>query len=457
MANSPLRKPNFERQFLNEARDEIFALKAFLRFHWYMAILLVIGLSVFIYEIRPLPPRTVTIATGQPLSTYDDLGQWYKTFFKTHGVDLTLVPTNGAQENVRLLADGKVDAVFTQGGVPVPAGKKIISLGSIELEPLWLFYRGESFNSNDALEFIRSKTLSVGAPGSGTQHIVSDLAKQYSLQPGATANYVQLPTQEGIEALLAGKIDGMFLLADPDSAGPQILLHHPEIHIWDFKTSKAIASKIHHAYSVDYPMGAISLSPVRPPQDIHLIATNTKILAPEDMHPAIQYLFLMAGTNYYRNNHFLFDIPNGFPTFLDHDIPKSDIGVKYLSNGATAFEHTFPFWVASFIDRAWLLLAALFAIIYPLSQMAPQYRKFHFKANLSDHYGELRRIELQLHQARSLADLEEVKRAYNGLEEKLAAMWVPTGAKGDYYNIAQGADVIRGRIERAEDRLRTAS
>jgi hypothetical protein len=435
---------------MNGVRDEFFALKAFLKYYWYMPIVLLLGLAVFIYKIRPLPPRTVTIATGQPLSTYDDLGKWYKEFFNQHGVELRLVPTNGAAENLNLLADGKVDAVFTQSGVSVPEGKKIISLGSIGLEPLWLFYRDESFTGSDALDFIRSKTLSIGAPGSGTQNIVQDLAKQYRLVPNAQKNFVQLPTQEAIDALLAGKIDGMFLLAGPDSEGPQTLLSHPEIKVWDFKTSKAIVSKIQHACAVEYPMGAFSLSPVRPQQDVHLIATNTRILAPENMHPAIQYLFLMASSSYYRNHHFLFDIPNGFPGFLDHDVPKSDVAVKYLSNAATAFERTFPFWLASFIDRAWLLLATLFAIIFPLSQMAPRYRKFHFRADMRDRYGELRRIELQLHQVKSLADIEDVKSDFQSLEDKLAVMWIPLGAKSDYYNIVQGADVIRGRIERAQ-------
>jgi len=313
-----------------------------------------------------------------------------------------------------------------------------------------VFYRDEAFTGGDALEFLRSKTLSIGHPGSGTQQIVADLAKQYGIDPKAQKNFIQLPTQEAIAALLAGKIDGMFLLAAPDSAGPQILLHHPEIKVWDFKTSKAIASKVHHAYAVEYPMGAASLSPVRPSQDVHLIATNTMILAPDSMHPAIQYLFLMASSSYYRNHHFMFDIPSGFPAFLDHDVPKSDVALKYLSKAATAFEHAFPFWLASFIDRAWLLLAALFAIIYPLSRMTPRYRKFHFKADMRDRYGELRRIELQLRQVKSLADLEDVKLAFQALEDKLAAMWTPSGTKGDYYNIVQGADVIRGRIERAQ-------
>ena len=85
MANPPLHKPHIERQILNGAKDEFFALKAVFRFYGYMPILLLLGLSVCIYKVRPPPPRTVTIATGRPLSTYDDLGKWYKEPFLQYG------------------------------------------------------------------------------------------------------------------------------------------------------------------------------------------------------------------------------------------------------------------------------------------------------------------------------------------------------------------------------------
>ncbi len=452
MSKISLNKPNIERQLVNGIKDELFALRALIGFHRYMSLLLVIGLVVFIYEIRPLPPRTVTIATGQPQSTYDELGGWYKIFFKQHGIDLQLVPTNGALDNLKLLADKKVDAAFSQGGVPVPDKNKIISLGSIQLEPLWLFYRGEPLKGETALEFLQRKNVSIGIEGSGTHHIVLDVAAQYKIDVKKHGNLVELATHDAIKALVSGKIDGMFFLASPDTKAMQVLLEDPEIKVWDFTTARAIATKIHHAYAVDFPAGAIGLSPARPAQDIHMIATNTKILAPEDMHPAIQYLFLMAGSSFYNNTHVLFDHPSGFPTFLDHDVPKSDVAVKYLSRGSLALEHTFPFWVASFIDRAWLLLAALFAIIYPLSQMAPQYRKFHFRADLGDRYGDLRRIEAQLNQASSLADVEDAKRAFTLMEDNLSRTWVPAGAKIDYYNFLQAADVIRARIDRFESK-----
>jgi uncharacterized protein len=453
MEKESLKKPHFEHHIVDSLRDELFALKAFLRFEWYLVLVLLIGVAVFIYEVRPLPPRTVTIATGQPHSTYDDLGAWYQEFFARNGVELKLVPTNGAVDNIRMLAAGEVDAAYSQGGVPVPADRNILSLGSVQFEPMWLFYRGPVYDAGDAGDFLTRKKLSVGAVGSGTRYMVLDLIRQHKLDVAKQTNLVEMTARDSVGALLSGKIDGMFLLAGMQSRELESLLENPEINIWDFKTSRAIAGKIPYAYAVQFPMGAISLNPIRPRQDVDLIATTTTVLVPDSMHPAIQYLFLMAGTAFYRDTHIYFDRPGGFPAFLDNYVRKSDVASKYFQVGSAAFEHTFPFWVASFIDRAWLMLAAILAIVIPLARLVPRYRKFHFESDLSDRYGDLRGIEQRLDRASSAADVEKARQEFEALEREIAGMWVPYGCKESYYFLIGAVESQRAKIGRLRTRF----
>lgn len=109
---NPIKKPNFEYQLRMTIRDELRALAAFLRFQWRWVILTFIGLTVFVHEIRPFPPRTITMATGQPNSTYEDLGEWYEQYFARHGVTLVRKQTDGAVQNLQMLHDAEVDVVF---------------------------------------------------------------------------------------------------------------------------------------------------------------------------------------------------------------------------------------------------------------------------------------------------------------------------------------------------------
>lgn len=434
-------------------RDEFRALGAFLRFQWQWVLIVSIGLGVFLHEIRPFPPRTVTIATGQPNSTYEDIADWYEAYFAKHGVKLVRKQSDGAVENIEKLSVGAVDVAFSQGGIPVPKDANIVSLGSIQYEPLWLFYRGPEFHGPDPLEFLQKKRLSVGAEKSGTRAFVMDLIRQHQIKEEDAQNLVVMNAEDSVMAVLDGRLDGMFLLANTESKDLIPLIERSDIHLWNFTTARAIGSKIPYITAVTLPIGAISLTPIRPAREKELVATTTTILTNENLHPAIQYLFMMASTDFYRQTHVYFPRPGGFPTFTDAGIPRSPIAEKYLSVGPSGFERTLPFWLASFIDRIWLMLAALVAVAYPLIRMVPQYRKFHFKYDLDDRYIDLMRIENAAHDAKSIEDMKPIWSAYHELERRISETWVPSGCKEKFFTFCNAMELLRIRLERIQEKL----
>ena len=434
-------------------RDEFLALGAFLRFHWQWILIVGIGLAVFLHEIRPFPPRTITIATGQPNSTYEDIADWYEAYFAEHGIKLIRKQSDGAVENVETLAAGGVDVAFSQGGIPVPKDANIVSLGSIQYEPLWLFYRGPEFHGPDPLEFLQKKRLSVGAEKSGTRAFVMDLIRQHQLKDEYAQNLVVMNAEDSVKAVLDGRLDGMFLLANTESKDLIPLIEQTDIHLWNFSTARAIGSKIPYITAVSLPIGAISLTPIRPAREKELVATTTTILANKNLHPAIQYLFMMASTDFYRHTHVYFPRPGGFPAFTDAGIPRSTVAEKYLTAGPSGFEHMLPFWLASFIDRIWLMLAALVAVAYPLIQMVPQYRKFHFKYDLDDRYIDLMRIENAARDAKTTEDMGPIWKAFNELEWRISETWVPSGSKEKFFTFCNAMELLRIRLERIQETL----
>lgn len=449
----PIKRPNFEHQFKMSVRDETRALISFVRFHWLSVSFVIAGVVLFFYTLRPFPPLTVSVATGQPHSTYEEIADWYEKYFAGHGVKLIRLQSDGAIENIQKLADREVDIAFSQGGIPIPPKTSIVSLGSIQYEPLWLFYRGDRFDGNDPVNFLERKKISIGAEKSGTRAFVLELIKEHKNFNQNNQNLLILNASDSVKALLDGHIDGMFLLANPESKDLEPLIANTDIHLWNFTTARAIANKIPYIKAVELPMGAFSLTPVRPTQDKELVATTTTVLANQDLHPAIQYLLMMAASNFSRSAHVYFPRPGGFPAFDDSTIPKSTIADKYIQEGASGFEHPFPFWIASFIDRMWLLVAALFAIIYPLTKMVPQYRKFHFKYDLDDRYIDLMKIETRLNETKSLDDIQEVWKAYDELEQRISETWVPSGSKERFFIFRNAMELLRLRIERTQSNI----
>jgi len=119
---------------------------------------------------NPFPPRTVTMATGPEGSAYHEFGDRYRQLFERAGFDLRLVPSLGGVENLALLGDpgSGVSVAFIEGGLTTrEKSPDILSLGTIALEPLWMFFRGR-WEGNVA-ERVAGKRISIEPEGSATR------------------------------------------------------------------------------------------------------------------------------------------------------------------------------------------------------------------------------------------------------------------------------------------------
>ena len=111
-------------------------------------LLLAVGLLALAYWwLDPNPPKRVVLATGGPQSAYEEFGKRYQKALKAYGIEVELVPSEGSPANLRLLRSGKADLGFVQGGSNDRNANEesgIQSLGSLFLEPLWMFYRADA-------------------------------------------------------------------------------------------------------------------------------------------------------------------------------------------------------------------------------------------------------------------------------------------------------------------------
>lgn len=127
--------------------DEVRAIRIMLRHDWQWVLLSIAGFFAILFFLKPLPPDTVVLASGQANSSIEVWAKRYQEYFKDAGVDLKLVPTSGAKENISLLEQKKVDVALSQGGMTTKS-EDISSLGSIGYMPLWLFYRGKALEED---------------------------------------------------------------------------------------------------------------------------------------------------------------------------------------------------------------------------------------------------------------------------------------------------------------------
>ncbi|WP_197712810.1 hypothetical protein [Polynucleobacter necessarius] len=117
----------------------------FLKEAWpILTLLFILLVGIWLYADPP-PPRQVLMATGTEGGSYEVMAKKYVTFFEKKGIKLEPVKTKGAQENLKRLADRKdsLQAAFVRAGTFNPGGiGGIDSLGAVDYEPIWFFYRG---------------------------------------------------------------------------------------------------------------------------------------------------------------------------------------------------------------------------------------------------------------------------------------------------------------------------
>jgi len=125
------------------SRDRLLPLREWL---WSAAPVLLLALALLwgaYLWLNPVPPQRVTLATGPEQSAYAAFGERYARALAAEGITVTLLPSEGSRDNLRLLREGKADFAFVQGGSdPRASGnaaaddEALLSLGSLFVEPI---------------------------------------------------------------------------------------------------------------------------------------------------------------------------------------------------------------------------------------------------------------------------------------------------------------------------------
>jgi len=427
---------------------ELKSWQKFFREMWPLLLLLLAGLGLAIWFAKPAPPNRVFMASGMG-GSYLALAQKYVEYFRKNGVTLELFPTHGAQENLARLKDRQdpVQAAFVQGGLVKPGDTSgILSLGSIEYEPVWFFYRRGVMAENDEdIQRLLKMRIAIGSEGSGTHAQAMHILKLNGVAP--TSTLLTIPNQEAVQALQHGEIDAVLLTDGLESANIQTLIKDPEILLANFRRAEAYTRLLPFFEELTVPKGGFDLVRNFPPQDTQLLATTTELLIDDRMHPAIQMLFMQAAQEINGKESY-FAQRGEFPSFKDPIVPESKVAVHFHQKGPPFLMNYMPFWLAEFIDRVFFMLLPFFAFAYPVLRVMSRYRFKRVKTKINKVYGELKYFEQELSQSYDPARHDEYIQQLNAMERETLEMKFPKTPAGDYYSLRTNIDFVRSRLTR---------
>ncbi|MGD2112308.1 MAG: TAXI family TRAP transporter solute-binding subunit [Gammaproteobacteria bacterium] len=405
------------------------------------------GLVIAWQFVNPAPPRHITIAAGHPDGAYHLFAMRYRQRLAALGITLDIRTTAGSVENIDLLQapDAPVDLAFVQGGT---AGQDssipLVSLGSLYLEPLWVFYRGAEIDRLTALAGLR---IAIGEPGSGTRNVALTLLADNFIAHD-TDNILPLGAEAAAAALLDGTIDVAFLVASPEAPVVQRLLHRRDIRLLSFARAAAYAQTHHYLSTVTLPEGIIDLQANIPAQDTTLLAPTANLVAHADFHPALVSLLLQIASDVHRDGS-LFSRPGEFPNARHLEFPLDKTAERFYRHGPPLLQRYLPFWTADLIDRMKVMLVPLLTLLVPLAKVMPPVYRWQVRKKIYRWYRLLR--ELDIDEDRELAGerRDELLQQLQSIEEEVRKVTVPLSYSDELYNLRLHIDMVRRKLRTA--------
>jgi hypothetical protein len=434
----------------------------------------VLLLSLAYWWLDPNPPSTVTLATGPAQSAYDELGKKYVAYMKANGITVKTVQTEGSSANLKLLRDGLVDIGFVQGGTNEMSETdqaNLETLGSLFLEPIWLFYREESaaklIATKDPQENTSKKKpsspaqpqpaprlasltqlpgwrLNVGTEGSGVPKLMTRLleSNRVELKEVKLSTLDQTPATM---ALLGGELDAVVFASAPESLMVQMLLQTPGIKLMDLQQNEAYSRRFNFLSPALLPRGVVDLALDNPKDDIRLAGPTTSLITRGTTHPALLQMFTSAAHQIHGAPGW-FSKSRQYPNAQRDELPMAQEAERYLKNGPPLLQRYLPFWFANLVERMWVALGVIIAVLLPLSRVLPPLYTFRVRSRIFKWYGQLRDIEnrdspdpqirIQL--------IDEIN-ALDGMVEKIK---IPLSHADELYSLRSNIHLVRKKLMR---------
>jgi hypothetical protein len=136
-----------------------------------------------------------------------------------------------------------------------------------------------------------------------------------------------------------------------------------------------------------------------------------------------------------------------FPNARYAEFPVAKDAERFYRTGPPLLQRYLPFWLANLIDRMWVALVSIIAILIPLSRLVPPLYEFRVRSRVFRWYRNLRQIEYDLERGNQTRP--ELLAALDRLEERASNVTVPLSYADELYALRQHIDLVRAKLAKA--------
>jgi hypothetical protein len=312
----------------------------------------------------------------------------------------------------------------------------LVALAGVTHIPIWVFYRSELETDGplDELADLQGLRVSLDEPGSGTRALARFLLR-YSNIAEDSFEVVDASPRRSEELLLDGEIDAMFLASGVLSQNVRDLMLAPGVEILNLRLAASYTRMIDFLHHVDVLEGSIRIADHNPPEVKNLLTVASLLISREDLHPDLQLLLLRAATDAQGKTFDMFPSEEVFPDVEGLSLPVSPVTVQFIAEGQTFLQRYLPFWIASPLERFYLLVLPVALLLIPIVRGTPGLYSLFMRRRINAWYKRIHKMELELDQY-NIAELDACLGELEAMEQEVTdTLKVSTGHLPDVYNL----------------------
>jgi hypothetical protein len=410
----------------------------------FIALVFIVALFWFFYSA---PPGTIIITGGDQGSLFQKNAEKYAKILAAKGVKLKILSSEGSAENLKRLADPKfhVDVGFVQTGVSKGQNiDNLVSLGSISYEPLYLFCRADK--PFHLLSQFEGKRLAIGEKGTGTNALALTLLELNGIKPGGATTLLEIDDEEAEKALLAGKIDGAFMMSDSASAQTmRDLMRAPGITTFNFLQADAYARRLKYLNKLVLLEGSIDFGKNIPDHNINLLSPTVELIARTDLHPALSDLLLETAMEVHSRAG-RYQRQGEFPAPLEHEYRISPDAQRFYKSGKSFLYRYLPFRIANLLNRIIVFIVPMILVLIPGLKSIPFIFRWRMRLRILRWYRALLILEGDLSANITDEKREELLKRLKQIEQTVNKMKVPASFADQFYSLRSHIIIVRARL-----------
>ncbi|MEM7459757.1 MAG: TAXI family TRAP transporter solute-binding subunit [Pseudomonadota bacterium] len=411
-----------------------------------LAAVILVLLIITMRFVAPPPPMELRFAAGGQDGTYYALAQQYADALAEHGIEVEVLETAGTVENYQLLNADEADVALLQGGLAdADSLTNLKSLGGMFAEPFWIFSRSDE-GSLLTVDFgdLENVRIAGGTVGSGTRAMTERLQAEWG---GTWLEIVPLSGSAAADALLSGDVDAAVFTASVETRYVQRLLNAPGVRLIGTRRAKGLSMRDDALAPLILFDGVVDMDRDIPAGDVELISAIAQLGVDEDLHPALQSVLLEAAETIHSGGSIL-NRAKSFPDETRTDLPLSEEARRYYRNGPTFLRRYFSFGWANFLERAWVFLIPLLALLIPLVQMAPPVYRWRIRRKIYVWYNDLHALERQGFDAPDDDARRKVLADIQALQHEVGQVEVPVSYNDELYHLRSHINFVEALIAR---------